>query len=73
MNCYGCEEYLDTTYEGVADCKGRYDTMKANYLAKVDLANTESASTLDSVCSVRTFCGIGDLINHVQKTLFGGR
>jgi len=73
MNCYGCEEYLDVTYEGVADCKGRYDTMKANYLAKVDLANTESASTLDSVCSVRTFCGIGDLINHVQKTLFGGR
>ena len=73
MNCYGCEEYLDTTYEGVADCKGRYDTMKANYLAKVDLANTESASTLDSVCSVRTFCGIGDLINHVQKTLFADR
>ncbi|MBQ2737557.1 MAG: hypothetical protein IJF38_02620 [Clostridia bacterium] len=73
MNCYGCEEYLDVTYEGVADCKGRYDTMKANYLAKVELANTESASTLDSVCSVRTFCGIGDLINHVQKTLFGGR
>lgn len=69
MNCYACEEYLDVTFEGVADCKGKYDTMKAKYLDKIELANTESKSMISSVCSVRTFCGIDDLVNHVQNLL----
>ncbi len=69
MVCFSCEEYLDDTFEGVSACKGQYDTMKSNYMDKIELANAESKSTIDSVCSVRTFCGIGDLVNHVQGLL----
>ncbi len=75
--CYGCEEFLDVTFEyteddvtyKVSDYKGRYDAAKSSYVSGTATANRESSAALDIVCATRAFGGIGNLLKYVQDNL----
>ncbi len=75
MECFKCDQFLDASYtpagseKSVGDYMAQYNNMKEAYENKSALANTESKTVIDAVCSVRTFCGIGELIAHVQNLL----
>jgi hypothetical protein len=64
---YGCYENLDESYEGVTEAKAVYSEQYDAYSAKVDAMNEEVMEMTDIVSSVRSFCGLGDLIDFVRN------
>ena len=75
--CYGCEEFLDVTFEytedgvtyKVSDYKARYDTLKNDYVSGTAAANRESSAAIDIVCATRAYGGIANLMKYVQDNL----
>ena len=70
VKCYACYDNIDESYDGVTASKAIYDEISYEYNKEVEDINVDVLATAEVVCSVRTYCGIDDIINFVIS-LFG--
>ena len=65
VKCYAAYDNIDESFEGITASKLIYDEASYQYNKTVEETNMDVLATADVVCSVRTFCGIDDIINFV--------
>lgn len=63
---YTCLENVDATMEGVKEILDAFNAAYNEYMASIGAMNGELSSATDVVSSVRSYCGIDDLVDYAS-------
>ena len=71
VNCYYYAENAEATYAGVADAMNTYKAAYDAYMGYAEAVNAEVVASGNVVGSLRTNCGITEVIAIIIKKVFG--